>query len=302
MSANPDLYQAFLGDFQRRFVDPSAIPYDVAGNTANDQREYGLFKTIHASRKSSPQPWGLVSWKFEHKSSVPLDRFYAFASERLANGDDCAFFNPMIGNAAMHINVWEQWGVADKAIPQLCAFLGTVGDVSYDKPMDEGSFAFCNYFVGTDRFWLAYFEFVDRFIERLEQEKAAGTPIGQFYSSSANYLRNTDITTKPFIIERLFPSFLASNHGLRVSAYRHSAETYSAKFGTRLGETLLYLADLKHRGLNREAGAYAKWEDLRRRLMKEHMYAIWQMDDPTELLLLQEFRPAVVEPGRRSTS
>lgn len=293
MSADLDLYQAYLGDAQRRFLAPSAIPYDVSANTANDQREYGLFKAIHAKREAGSGPWGLVSWKFEHKSLVPLDRFHAFASERLAAGDDCVFLNPMIGNAAMHTNVWEQWAVANKAIPHLCDFMGSFGDVDYLRPMGEDSFAFCNYFVATDRFWTAYFAFVDTFIDRLEQEKEARTPIGIFYGGSGNYTRNTDITTKPFIIERLFASFLASDHGLSATPFLHDEATYVAKFGARLGEVLLHLADLKRRGLAGDQAADARWEELRRRLMKEKLAAIWQMDDPSELLLSADFRPSL---------
>lgn len=109
-----DLYQSFFGDFQRQFVSPVATPYDVTGNTGNDQREYDLFKKIHSTREAGSGPWGLVSWKFEHKSLVTIERFHAFAIERFAAGDQCVFLNPMIGNAAMH-QMYAIWQMDDPA-------------------------------------------------------------------------------------------------------------------------------------------------------------------------------------------
>jgi hypothetical protein len=288
-----DLFQSFLGDAQRRHVSPAAIPYDVGRDTGNEEREYGLFKRIYSQREPGSGPWGLVSWKFEHKSLVPVERFYEFATKQIASGEDCVFLNPMIGNAAMHANVWEQWAFANQAIPDLVAFLGTVGDVDYNRVMDENTFAFCNYFVATSRFWEAYFAFVDRFIEHLEAEKAAGSPVGQFYAGSARYKRNSSLTTKPFIVERLFSSFLASDPDFKWSSYPHQPQTYLAKFGQRLGEVLFRLADLKRRGADGDAAAYALWDRLRRQLAAEQMYAMWQMDDPTELLLSEEFQLAL---------
>ena len=280
-----DLYQAFLGDSQRQLVAPPAIPYDVAGNTGNDQREYGLFKKIFAERSGGSGPWGLVSRKFEHKSLVPLERFHAFASERFAAGADCVFINPMVGNAAMHTTVWEQWGVANRSISHLCEYLSQYRNVSYDRPMGEDSFAFCNYFAATNRFWEAYFDFVDTCIDQLEREKAAQSPLGVFYGGSGRYQRDLTVTTKPFIIERLFSSFLISSHGFKVAAYPHSDEIYAGKFGARIGEILRHLSGLKRRGLDGDAEAWSEWQRLRKKVAKDHQFAIWDMDDPPELPL-----------------
>ena len=94
------LFQSYIGTEQRAFVTGKAIPFDASKNTAPDTREYELFKTIFDQRLYGDENecWGLVSWKFEHKSLISADAFQAFCERKFSEGQDCVFINPMIGN------------------------------------------------------------------------------------------------------------------------------------------------------------------------------------------------------------
>jgi hypothetical protein len=289
-----DIYQAYFGESQRQQVAPIAVPYDVAGNTANDQREYELFRRIYAARSRDAGPWGLVSGKFELKTMIPLDEFYRFASARLASGFDCVFVNPMIGNEAMHLNVWEQWWVANEDIKTLCGFLETVAPIHSGMPMGYEDFCFCNYFVGTERFWQAYFAYVEQFSEALEHERRRGTPLGQFYGGSASYEKNPDITMRPFIIERLLSSFLSTHPEISRTGYSLAEPVYRAKFGTRMGEILHHLSSVKNRAIAAgDQALFDQWGAMRSELFPLAMKFIWPLDDPLDLTMSPRFRPSL---------
>lgn len=101
------IFQAYIGEAQRALVAARAIPFDAADNTDAGTREYDLFHRIHLDPAidTDSEPWGLVSWKFAHKSPVSLDEFGSFAEQAFADGADCVFINPMIGNEAVYANV-----------------------------------------------------------------------------------------------------------------------------------------------------------------------------------------------------
>jgi hypothetical protein len=291
-----DIYQAYFGDAQKRQLSPVAIPYDVAGNTANDQREYELFRKIFASRPKNAGPWGLVSSKFELKSLVPVEEFRRVAVEQLAAGFDCVFINPMIGNEAMHLNVWEQWWVANEDVKTLCGFLETVGPIHSERQMGFDEFCFCNYFVGTHKFWTAYFAYVERFSEALERERRAGTPVGRFYGGSAKYEKNPNITSRPFVIERLFSSFLSVHPEISRIGCRLPEPIYHAKFGARIGEILHHLSTVKNRAIAAgDQAMFDEWNALRSELFPKIMNLVWPLDDPLEVTMSPKFRPPRID-------
>lgn len=286
MSHAVTLYQAFLGDRQRSFVAACAVPYDVSGNTGSATREYELFKAIHAARTPEDGPWGLVSWKFEHKAAIAPELFLDFARSCFAAGADCVFVNPMIGNEAVFLNVWEQWAVSRKDLMPMLSSVAALSAVPVTAAMDRSSFAFCNYFMATDRFWRAYFAFVDRVAGGLEAEAARGTAAGQLYAGSAQYHRNMELSSRPFVIERLFSTFLCTAHGLRIDSFPYPPEVYRWKFGTRLGDALRKVSGLKQQAFAAEATASQEaWNAERQLLLQHALQTIWQLDDPPELLL-----------------
>jgi hypothetical protein len=244
------LFQAYLDDRQLGWVSDRAVPFDCSDNIGRDTREYELFKKI-AARKlyGDSEHWGLVSWKFEHKCQIPLADFADFCADRFSEGYDCAFINPMIGNEAFFMNVWEQGSYAHNGMEQIALYLYRTLGYRTKRWMSTDSFAMCNYFVANEKFWTAYFAFVDTALHRLEQEARQRSPIGQIYQNNAGYGGDREATMRPFVIERLLSTFMVSDHGLKIATYPFPRSHYQKKFGEQLGGFLYELSTLKKAGL-----------------------------------------------------
>ena len=67
------------------------------------------------------------------------------------------------------------------------------------------STCYCSYFVATKAFWLEYIKFVKDIKEKLE---ALAGQDAEIYHGSANYGRDPNLNMFPFIVERLFSTFL----------------------------------------------------------------------------------------------
>lgn len=283
----PDLYQPYLTEQQRSRVADCAIPHDMRNNTSFDTREYELFRDIFAQRASNTKPWGLVSLSFELKTTIPLAAFRQFAGERFAQGSDCVFINPYISLEALYSNVWEQWQLSNRELPifDLMNFLESIKPNCFFPArryplMGKDQFAFCNYFVGNQRFWIKYFEFVETVMAALERERSLNTRVGIFYTGTVNYPRDPRITSRPFIIERLFSSFVKSQTDVIFSSWSWNDRDYASKFGNRLGKHLQQISNLKNRSIEfRDVQSLERWHNLRQAVWQNSGHVFAKLDD-----------------------
>lgn len=284
------LYQSYIGEYQRSCVAADALPLDAQANSGSDQREYELLKAIDARRDPADQePWGLISWKFQHKTLVAPEAFLTFAQQQFAAGVDCVFINPMIGHEAIYLSVWEH---RHKGMDRIQEFLQQrLGD-GVLSPMGVGHFAFCNYFIANNRFWRAYFAFVDDVLAGLDEEVRRQSEVGLVYAGSAGYSRDAEVTMRPFIIERLFSSFLISTPGLAVAHFGVDPALFRRKFGDRLGDLLHRLSVLKNESLEREDRHQLEaWNRMRLAILKgQEKFMVWHMDDALALYTTPEYR------------
>jgi hypothetical protein len=285
-----DLYQSYLSTEQKRFLSTLAIPFDANKNISAHQREYDLFKEIYRQRAGNTSPWGLVSWKFEHKSLISINEFLEFAANKFEAGYDCVFINPMIGNEALYLNVWEQGAdTGHKGLKEIAQFLGENISQKIFFPMDSTKFAFCNYFLGTTKFWDAYFKFIDDALELLEAQEEIKSDIGLIFKNSASYAKDTTVTMKPFIIERLFSSFLSVSD-MKTVNLPLPQNIYLKKFGVQMGEFLFKLSSLKNLALgNSSLDLLEKYQSIRSNILNsQHKISLWQLDDPCDYFLTAE--------------
>lgn len=299
-----DLYQAYLSTEQKRVLSTRAIPFDAKQNIAPDQREYDLFKEIYSQRAENPSPWGLVSWKFEHKSLVTINAFLEFAAEKFEEGHDCVFINPMIGNEALYLNVWEQGADAGhKGLKEIAQFLSGKISEKIFLPMNSSKFAFCNYFLGTPSFWDAYFAFIDQAIDLLESQVSLNSQIGHVYNNSASYSKDITANMKPFVIERLFSSFLSASN-MKVASLPLSRNIYLKKFGVQLGEFLFELSRLKNLALTTyNSELLEKYQSIRLNILNsQHKISIWQLDDPCDFFLTTDYMELMSGPNSFTTT
>ena len=287
------LFQSYVNAHQKTFLSEHTIPFDAQNNVENSQREYELFKKIKSSfSEDNPEPWGMVSWKFNHKCLIKPDAFMEFAISRFAAGYDCVFINPMIGNEALYFNVWEQ-GIdcGHAGLDKVAQFLEKQLGARITALMGKSSFAFCNYFIATPAFWDAYFSFVDHALGLLETEISNKSDVGNIYGGSAHYGRDASLSMRPFVIERLFSSFIVSS-GFKCIGYEYSLTQYQTKFGSQLGNFLFKLSALKNKGINSmDNNVLQKFHEIRCNILKgPFKTTVWQLDDPLAYFLTPEFK------------
>ncbi|KPF60061.1 hypothetical protein IP88_16065 [alpha proteobacterium AAP81b] len=285
MTGAVEICQAYLGPEQRRHVAAAARPYDVTGNPLNDLREYGLFKRRFAEPRDGLAAWGVVSWKFEHKCQVPLADFRAFAETRIAAGDDCVFINPMLANEALWLNPWEQWsvGTAGRTMPVISAVAALLG-FDMRTPIGPAHTAYCNYFVATEAFWQRYFAFCDKVLAFCDAEQARGSAVGRLVDAPGSYGADPSLGMRPFLIERLFTTFLHCDPSLRATPMPYPDSIWTTKFGTVPGRALRELAAMKARAMAGEASLDA-WLARRNALYTACGFMLLQLDDPHAALM-----------------
>lgn len=285
------IYQSYHGAAQQRRLSSTAIPFQILQKSPPDSREYELIKTIHRNRQDDLEEWGLVSWKFEHKTHIKLEDFYDFAKTMFTSGADCVFINPMIGNEALFLSTWEQWVWAhdyDRSMV-VFEFINKLNIGDLEEPAGSKHFAFCNYFIANKRFYDQYFKYIDFILAALEREADHATSVGLIYKESAKYKKDESLTMRPFIVERLFSSFILNNKNLNCVPYYFSIELFRSKFGINIGNSLFTLSQLKNNALHSGSRKLLIEWDLKRKLILKDwglMHTIAHLDDPFELPLM----------------
>jgi hypothetical protein len=286
------LYQPYLDEDEKTGLSPSVIPWDAGSNTDNSTREYELFKQIANANPQETEPWGLVSRKFTHKSLLAVADFHHFAEQKFSEGYDCVFINPMIGIEALHLNVWQQGVQCGHAgLDQIIGFLETTLALPFNAPMDKNTFAFCNYFIAKPSFWKSYFTFVDKVIVLLDQEVAQGSEVGAIYTGTGSYHRDGNITMKPFVIERLFSTFI-QHHQFKIASFNYEKNFYEVKFGGKFGEFLFQLSALKNTALLlKQENLLMAYDQIRFFIYSNPTYtvSVSLLDDPPDFFLTKEF-------------
>ena len=287
------LFQSYVNDHQRSFLSKSTIPVDASNNTEDNQREYELFKKILANHKElEKEPWGMISWKFQHKCLINPESFIEYALSKFDSGYDCVFINPMIGNEALYMNVWEQGAhCGHVGLDKIATYLANELGGRITAIMGKKSFAFCNYFIASPIFWKRYIEFTDHALDLLEHEAKNDTETGRIYGGSAHYYRDTAVSMRPFIIERLLSSFIEGTH-LKSIGYDYSSEQYQAKFGQELGSFLYKLSNLKNKAiLQRDNQLINDFNSIRINLLNsDYRAVVWQLDDPFSYFISPEYK------------
>lgn len=200
------------------------LPLVRAGNSRPEWREFKILIDMYRNGDHLQHDYtGLFSPKFTLKSKISGAKFLEFVQSH-ADSDVC-FINPFPQLAYWSYNVWMQ---GEQAHPGLIAATQTLLDASgldwaiADTPRHgPASLAYCNFWVGSRRFW---------------DEYVGGTllPIANFLEANPSHesARAVMVDTKhtdpapflPFIVERLFSTYISLHPELSRSAYPFSTE------------------------------------------------------------------------------
>jgi hypothetical protein len=277
------IFQGYYDEYSRKQIGPAVVPVDIRFNVNHPLCEYNIYKTLLNNGTMDPDsgPVGLVSMKFKLKCAVDIETFSDYCELAFSKGADVVFINPMIAGQALYKNVWEQGEhVGHENIYGMYVSIFTEQEVQRMTWMSKSTFAFCNYFVGNAKFWKRYIEFCDRMLLNLEGLRHILPPLYEIVYKSANYQRKLEKDYRPFVIERLFSSFLILNPDIIAANYEQGLDVYVKKFGSHNGRFLYHLSEIKNKGIySRDEASLKQWL-LQRKTDHEAMTRIWQQDDP----------------------
>jgi hypothetical protein len=138
--------------------------------------------------------------------------------------------------------------------------------------MTESVVCYCSYFVATNEFWADYLKFLEEAKSILDSLEDG--PIKDAYQGGANYRRDPNLTLFPFIIERLFSTFLILNPTYQVYHRPYDYSTYSdlSPSGVDVFNLLNRIKNVTDSCDNHEVQQqlYDSWDQLRRFLIKKH--------------------------------
>lgn len=185
-------------------------------------------------------------------------------------GNDVYLFNHARIVDSLFFNVWEQgesWhpGIRGVARTVLSKIDGCDPDAIDDLMIDQMT-CYCSYFVATKDFWEDYLEFLSKVSYQLdnlpEEEK-------KIYEGSAKYKRDKTLNLFPFVIERMFSTFLTMNRKkYKIHAKPYDYSVYEKQVG-EFYKVLSALNNLKTLTLKHESQEiFRQWNAIRVFLIK----------------------------------
>jgi hypothetical protein len=169
---------------------------------------------------------GFISWKFNQKTGITGQDFKTFI---LSNpGFDAYFINPFPHQACFK-NVWKQGDYFHPRLSQITDnLLKNAGYqlelFSFENRMD--TLCYCNYWVGSPLFWSRYIAFIlplyNYINERATKEELEAINVKADRVIAAPYT--------PFIFERMFSTFLATNPDLKAYSFSYTPKLLEKKY------------------------------------------------------------------------
>lgn len=223
------IHQIYYLPSQLPLLDPAFTPYD---NTVNENREFAEYhifeKEYNAGNVHAGALTGYVSWKFGQKTRLTGNKFLAFV--RANPGYDVYFINPFPMQMKFFKNLWLQGEFYHSGILPLSQEILRLAGYDIDlaaQTHDRQTALYCNYWVGSRKFWDIYMRFTRPIVEVLRSGLSA--ELKQKLHSIAD--KSNDFSFIAFIIERLFTTLLHHDKSIRHLAYPHSYSDIRRKYG-----------------------------------------------------------------------
>jgi hypothetical protein len=220
-----EIHQIFYKEEQRSLLSPAFLPYDNSQARPPNNFEFDVFMSNYNGGKIQADLTGFVSWKFEQKTGISGLDFKNFILNN--PGYDIYFINPF-PHLARFRNVWTQ---GDHFHPELTALTQSLLKKS-GYQINLGSIVnrmdtlcYCNYWVGSQRFWRRYIEFIQPLYHYLNHQLSSAEQARLYQQADAKIRA----PYPPFIFERLFSTFLALNLDLKSAPYAYTDEQLRQK-------------------------------------------------------------------------
>jgi hypothetical protein len=197
----------------------SFLPLHIPDNRAAAWREFRMLVDMYRSGLYRQHvATGLFSPKFALKARISAEQFTRFVDTQ----SDCEvwFINPFPQLAYWSFNVWMQGEHAHPGLQEAAQSLLDAAGIGWR--LDEvprqgnGTLSYCNFWVGTPSFWDSYIGGVlipiaDFLESNPDHPVARAVMLDTTHTDPAPFL--------PFIVERLFSTYLSLNAKCKVASY-----------------------------------------------------------------------------------
>jgi hypothetical protein len=247
----------------------------VWDNTKGDpqMREYSAFLQEFKNRADGiNEYWGMVSPKFFEKTRVSPEKFVKWIKDN--PGRHVYFINPCPINECLYANVVEHGERFHKGITDI--FQCGLGYDPNNMKMARNKFAFCNFFVGDYFFWSRYLRFVEGFLLNCAKDTRIREML---YKGDANYSYDKSLPYLPFVIERLFSTFLWDK-GEWAAAYEFTYDEQAHKMPFQIFEEMNAISTVKQGAVSYDDPSHGDttlwntWETLRNYFVYRNPYLL----------------------------
>lgn len=201
------LFYIYFREDQLAGMDPRLTPFDNTVNERPELREYHNFVRIASEgHLDGVDYWGAWGPRWELKMRHGAD--VVFDSVKNSPGHDVYLFNHARIHTALTYNVWDQGELFHKGIRAVAAESLAIAGYDralVDRSMSELTTCYCSYFVASRDFWDGYLSFLDQICRALDQ---LPPHLAEVLNGSAGYRRDEALSLFPFIIERMFSTYL----------------------------------------------------------------------------------------------
>ena len=218
------IYQIQYSDDVVGEFDPAFIKYDCRKNPEPDKREIAHMIRFYEEgiwKNEDTKYFGLLSPKFSSKAKISGQSFIHWINSN--PGYDVYFINPFPQLSYWNFNVWTQGEFWHPGLKDLANSLFMSAGYTFrieDLPRSTIATAlYSNYWVGNQKFWDAYMNFVKTIIGAID--KLSDSDKKMLFKFTPHY---TPATFFPFIFERLFSTFLILEKNILVLPYAHGHE------------------------------------------------------------------------------
>jgi hypothetical protein len=209
MKLNPQIqiHQIYFNDEQIPLLDSSAQPYNNSKDTSKEC-EYGVMRREYFNGNLDFNKYnyiGFISWKWLQKTKLPLIDFIKLVNEDYKiEGYDVYSYNPFPWAVRQYYNIWKQGDTCpghkdiSKYTQTLFNKLGHKVNL-LENYHTVGNAAYCNYWIGNEKFWKSYINYMEPFRDLMLNSEEYGLQ---------NYQAKDPLGFYPYVIERLWTEFI----------------------------------------------------------------------------------------------
>ncbi len=223
-------------------AEPEFIPLALSNDHADWRELRFIVDFYRASKHRQADMSGIFSPKFRLKTNITGAEWIAFINQHQSAA--LCFCNPFPTLHYYSYNVWMQGEIAHPGLTALAQELLNAVELNWDLSQvprhNQSNLCYANFWVGSEQFWEAYVGGVLNPIATFIEQNSAHPLVASilkptYHTDAASFL--------PFIIERLFSTYLSLNDQFECVSYDLLDKNTSQRPDTEFDQTMLaYLA------------------------------------------------------------